>query len=102
MRNEENGGSVFTSDNECRMIGCGHSTLKLELPSAEEIARAIWQRQHDALVSDSISHRATWRDPSVPYKFWDEFLLDARAVILLLKNRQSEREKQASTKSKNE
>jgi hypothetical protein len=59
------------------------SILTLETPSVEEIAMAIWQRQHDGLVSGGISYNAKWRDQSMPSRFWDEFLLDAHAVLLL-------------------
>ena len=60
------------------------SIQMLETPNVEEIARAIWQRQHDALGPDAISYNAKWRDESIPSKFWDEFLLDAHATLLLL------------------
>jgi len=60
------------------------SILTLTTPTIEEIARVIWQRQHDALASDAISHDVKWRDESIPSRFWDEFLLDAHAVLLLL------------------
>ena len=61
-----------------------HSLLTLETPSVEEIAKAIWQRQHDALGSDAIFCNVEWRDQSIPSKFWEEFLLDAQAIISLL------------------
>ena len=57
-------------------------TLTLEMPDIEDIARVIWQRQHDALDSNSNVRR--WRDKSLPSKFWDEFLLDAHAVLSFL------------------
>jgi hypothetical protein len=60
------------------------SILTLETPSLEEIAMIIWQRQHDQLNREAISHETTWRDRSLPSKFWDEFLLDAQAVLSLL------------------
>jgi hypothetical protein len=60
------------------------SILTLDSPNVEEIAKAIWQRQHDMLVSESIFYNTTWRDKSIPSKFWDEFLLDAHAVLSLL------------------
>jgi len=60
------------------------SILTLETPDVEEIARAIWQRQHDTLAPDAISSNAKWRDESIPSKFWDEFLHDAHVVLLLL------------------
>jgi hypothetical protein len=59
------------------------SVLTLATPLDEEIAQAIWLRQRDQLVSDALN-KAKWRDPSVPAKFWNEFLLDARAVLSLL------------------
>jgi hypothetical protein len=58
--------------------------LTLETPKVEEIARAIWQRQHAALPAESLSYRTQWRDQSIPPRFWNEFLLDAHAVLLLL------------------
>jgi hypothetical protein len=58
--------------------------LILETPKAEEIARAIWQRQHAALSDECLSYHTKWRDESIPSRFWDEFLLDAHAVLLLL------------------
>ena len=73
-----------SSNNEAIFIPSDTSILTLEIPDAEEIAKAIWQRQHDTLDSDRLFSRATWRDQSVPPKFWDEFLLDAHAVLSLL------------------
>jgi len=58
------------------------SVLTLETPDIEDIARVIWQRQHDALASSSNARH--WRDKAIPSKFWNEFLLDARAVLALL------------------
>jgi hypothetical protein len=58
--------------------------LTLETPKAEEIARAIWQRQHTALPAECLSRHTQWRDESIPSRFWNEFLLDAHAVLLLL------------------
>jgi hypothetical protein len=58
--------------------------LTLETPKAEEIARATWQRQHAALSAESLSYNTQWRDQSIPPRFWNEFLLDAHAVLLLL------------------
>jgi hypothetical protein len=55
--------------------------LTLETPKAEEIARAIWQRQHATLPA---SYGMQWRDQAIPARFWNEFLLDAHAVLLLL------------------
>jgi hypothetical protein len=58
--------------------------LTLAAPQVEEIARAIWQRQHDSLDRSALSYNAKWRDQSIPTKFWDEFVSDARVVLLLL------------------
>jgi hypothetical protein len=69
------------------------SMLTLKTPEVEEIARAIWQRQHDALVPEAISYSAKWRDQSIPSRFWDEFLLDAHAVLLLLYKKHIEYQK---------
>ena len=66
------------------------SILMLETPNVEEIARAIWQRQHDALPSDAIYRNLNWRDQSIPIKFWDEFVLDAHAVLSLLRSKHIE------------
>ena len=56
--------------------------LTLETPDIEDIARAIWRRQYDALGSNSGAR--DWRDKIIPSRFWDEFLLDARAVLSFL------------------
>jgi hypothetical protein len=61
-----------------------NEVLTLETPKAEEIARAIWQRQHAVLSAESLSYHTQWRDQSIPHRFWDEFVLDAHAVLLLL------------------
>jgi hypothetical protein len=58
--------------------------LTLEMPDVEEIAKAIWERQHNKLRSHALSYQTRWRDESVPYKFWEEFLLDAQAVLQVL------------------
>jgi|SRR6516162_6799297 hypothetical protein len=67
--------------------------LMFEAPSLEEIAKVIWQRQHNALPSHAIYHNLNWRDPLVPPKFWEEFLLDARAVLSLLYKKDLEYQK---------
>jgi len=59
------------------------SILILETPNIEDIARAIWQRQRDALHPNAIAHDVGWRDQSIPARYWDEFLLDAQAVLSL-------------------
>jgi len=53
------------------------------LPNSEDIARAIWRRQRDALGPDAIACSVEWGDRSMPSKFWNEFLLDADAVLSL-------------------
>lgn len=53
------------------------------LPNSEDIAKAIWQRQRDALDSDAIAYNVEWRDRSMPSNFWNQFLLDADAVLSL-------------------
>jgi hypothetical protein len=58
--------------------------LTLEMPDVEEIAKAIWERQHNTLPSHALSSQTRWRDESVPHKFWQEFLLDAQAVLRVL------------------
>ncbi len=55
----------------------------LALPDSEDIAKAIWQRQREALGPDAIAYNVEWRDRSMPSKFWNEFLLDADAVLSL-------------------
>jgi hypothetical protein len=58
--------------------------LTLEMPDVEEIAKAIWERQHNKLPSHALAYQTRWLDESVPRKFWDEFLLDAQAVLQVL------------------
>ena len=84
MVDNPNGVSFSSRNNEAFLLQVEHSILTLKTPNVEEIARAIWQRQHDALAPDAIFCDARWRDPSIPSKFWDEFLLDAHAVLSLL------------------
>lgn len=64
--------------------------VTLRMPEVEEIARAIWQRQHDALDAEAVSSSIKWRDQSVPNRFWDEFLLDAQVVLEILFTKQGE------------
>jgi hypothetical protein len=61
------------------------SILTLETPDLEDIARAIWQRQHDSVRQQAIHRQIDWRDQSLPSRYWDEFLLDASAVLSLLR-----------------
>ncbi len=75
---------ICSKNNEAILFQTGASILMLDTPDVEEIAKAIWQRQHDRLVAESLFYNATWRDQSIPSKFWDEFLLDAHAVLSLL------------------
>ena len=75
---------ICSKNNEAIVFHVYSSILTLDTPDVEEIAKAIWQRQHDTLVSKSIFYNTTWRDKSIPPKFWDEFLLDAHAVLSLL------------------
>jgi hypothetical protein len=84
------GVSLCPGNTETLFLQVDHSVLMLEMPDVEEIARVIWQRQHEALGRDAISHNIKWRDQSIPAKFWDEFLLDAHAVLLLLQNKHIE------------
>jgi hypothetical protein len=58
--------------------------LTLEMPDLEDIARVIWQRQHDALSENAIARDIDWRDQSLPSRYWDEFLRDASAVLSFL------------------
>jgi hypothetical protein len=66
--------------------------LTLEMPDVEEIAKAIWERQHNKLPSHALSYQTRWRDESVPHKFWEEFVLDAQAVMQVLYRKQAEYE----------
>jgi hypothetical protein len=66
------------------LLQVDNSSLMLEMPDVEEIAKSIWQRQRDALGPNSIHYDTKWCDQSVPRKFWDEFVLDAQAVLTLL------------------
>jgi hypothetical protein len=75
------------------------SVLGFNAPIVEEIAKAIWQRQCDALPSDALVHNLQWRDASLPIKFWNEFLLDANAVIALLYKKHLEFQKTRLTLS---
>lgn len=75
---------LFCSNHKAVSFQAIPSLLTIRTPIDEEIAKAIWQRQHDRLVSDAIFYKVNWRDPSIPFRFWDEFLLDAHAVLSLL------------------
>jgi hypothetical protein len=67
--------------------------LALETLDVDEIAMAIWQRQRDSLGPDAITHYIKWRDPLVPEKFWNEFVLDAQAVLSLLYRKHFDRDR---------
>jgi hypothetical protein len=71
-------------NNEAIIFQVGSSILTLDTSDVEEIARAIWQRQHDALGPEAISRVIKWRDQTIPPRFWNEFLLDAHAVMMFL------------------
>ena len=75
--------SLCSSYNEPRAYP---SILTLATPDIEDIARAIWERQHDELGPEAVAYHARWRDPSIPSRFWNEFLLDANAVLAFLYN----------------
>lgn len=68
--------------------------LALEALDVDEIAMAIWQRQRNSLGPDAITHYLKWRDPLVPEKFWNEFVLDAQAVLLLLYRKHFDRDRE--------
>jgi len=84
MGDEANGIYSASKISEANFFQIDSLILTLETPNVEEIAKAIWQRQHDTLPPDAISNDVKWQDQTIPYKFWDEFLLDAHAVLLLL------------------
>jgi len=75
--------------------------LTLETPKAEEIARAIWQRQHAALPAESLSHHKQWRDRSISPRFWNEFFLDAHAVLSLLQEKHNDYQNARSRQCRN-
>ncbi len=56
----------FCSNHKAVSFQAMPSVLTFEMPIDEEIAKAIWQRQHYRLTSDAIFYNAKWRDPSVP------------------------------------
>jgi hypothetical protein len=85
--------SRFVQKNETELAQSNQSILTLETPEIEEIARAIWQRQHDTLNSSSIHYNADWRDKTLPSEFWNEFVLDAQAVLTLLYKKHIEHQK---------
>jgi hypothetical protein len=84
MIDKQNGVPICSTSNEPTPLQVDISILTLETPDVEEIAKAIWQRQHDALAPDAVYNNLRWRDQSIPSKFWDEFLRDAHAVLGLL------------------
>ena len=84
MSDKPNSAPFCPKGNQATFLQANSLILELEIPDIEEIAKAIWQRQHDALVSETIAYNAKWRDQSIPSRYWDEFLLDAHAVLLFL------------------
>ena len=93
MIDKPNGVPICSRSNETIFEEVDPSTLTLETPDVEEIARAIWERQHDTLAPGAIHNNLKWRDQSMPSKFWDEFLLDAHAVLGLLYKKHIEYQK---------
>jgi hypothetical protein len=90
MVDKPNGGTFYSRSDEANFVLANPTILTLETPNVEDIAKAIWQRQHDTLVSDAISYGVKWRDQSIPARFWEEFLQDAHAVLLLLREKDIE------------
>lgn len=90
MIDEPNGVPICSRDKETVLVRASPSVLTMETPDLEVIARAIWQRQHDALDLAVISYSAKRRDQSIPFRFWNEFLLDAQVVLLLLCRKRTE------------
>jgi hypothetical protein len=84
MVNQRKGATVCRRDTKSLVLRTEPSILIMETPDAEEIAEVIWQRQHDTLVPEAIFSGAKWRDQSIPFQFWNEFLLDAQAVLSFL------------------
>ena len=84
MIDSANGVHSFLNRTEDNFSSVDDLILTFETPSAEEIARAIWQRQRSTMHPDAISFNAIWRDQIIPSKFWNEFLPDAQAVLSLL------------------
>src|SRR5262245_4440246 len=81
MIDKPNGGPTCSRRNEASFDRLDPSTLTLGIPDVQEIAMAIWQRQRDTLAPDTIAHNVKWRDQSIPSRSWDEFLLNAQAVV---------------------
>jgi hypothetical protein len=84
MINSPNGVHSFLNSTKDNFSSIDDLILTFETPSVEEIARAIWQRQRSTTHPDAISFNAKWLDQTIPSKFWNEFLLDAQAVLWLL------------------
>jgi hypothetical protein len=86
MNDRPNGDGVplLSASNGANYLRANSAILTLKIPDVEEIAQAIWQRQHDALDAGAILHNVEWRDQSVPSKFWDEYFLDAQVILMLL------------------
>jgi hypothetical protein len=84
MIDNPNGFHSFLNSTKENFSSVDDLILTFEMPSVEEIARAIWQRQRSTMHPEAISFNARWRDQNIPSKFWNEFLLDAQAVLSLL------------------
>jgi hypothetical protein len=93
MNDKLNGVPICSRNTETTFVGANPLILTLAPPDVEEIARALWQRQRDALPSDAISYGLKWRDQSAPPKFWDEFFRDAQVILALLYNKHTEYQK---------
>ena len=58
------------------------SGLFRDQANEEEIAQAIWTRQRNSIIdNDSIASKAVWRSSSIPTKFWESYIEDARALL---------------------
>lgn len=90
INQKPNSGAFLLSNSETIFTQNDPRTLTLTIPDVEEIARALWQRQHDTLNTEAITYGLKWRDRSVPSKFWHEFLLDAQVILTMLYKRHSE------------
>jgi hypothetical protein len=76
-------------DAKTRGINGRNSSTVPILPKAEEIAQAIWKRQRSTLSPAAIYYNTKWRDQSLPSRYWDDFVLDAQAVLTLLRAKNS-------------
>ena len=72
MNNQANR-ATFLAKNARLVTGDCPAVMTLKLPDAEEIARAIWQRQHDASRSRGDHLRSEMADPSCQISFGISF-----------------------------